>query len=288
MGSKSILQSSPATFDRERFCDLFKNGQAHGMVVSFSEYTYSFDSKVIHEVRRMTDELDRPVAILLAVRGLPETDKDFLDLQFGIRAGIDFVLLPIVKSAKEISLMKQEIRKFGKDLPVIAQVDNARASAELTAVMKSADACFLDPRDVVVPADLPKDPDADIVEDVKKKTADPDLYRGRIWIRNNSGKRSAAISQTLLHLAGQVDADAIAVGDFEHALALSALRTDKKVIFSSRDRMMLNRASLLWGVTPINPKADLAGILKAKGLVSPGRRYINATQKSAGSIESMA
>lgn len=291
MKAKFILQSSPATFVREDCESYIKAGQAGAMVVNFSDYTYSFDSKVIHAVREIGDRLDRPVSLILGVRGLPETDKDFLDLEFGIKARIDYVLLPIVRSASEVDELRKEIAKISKeDLPVIARVANARASAQLKQILKAADGVMLDPGEVVIPPGLPKEPDSMIIEDLKRKTLGDNFYQGRIWLLNHKGsKRQLTIVQTLLSLAEHVEAKAIVVSDPGLAAQFAWARPSKpdRIIFASNDKAMLNRWAMLWGIEPLVMKGDLKSMLKGRGFLDSGDRFVDATRKAAGVIDAI-
>lgn len=88
---------------------------------------------------------------------LPETtisvsaisDKDKLDMAFGVKAGVDMVALSFVRSAKEILdlryLIKSEERKLGKDatskppIRIIAKIEKREAVDKIDEILEAAD-----------------------------------------------------------------------------------------------------------------------------------------------------
>lgn len=290
MKVKQVLELDPGLFSRESFRGLLKNGEVGVVAVNFSEYTYSFDSKAIAAVREEAARQNRSVAVLLGMRGLPESEQDYLDLKFGIKSSSDYLLFPITSSAKEISVMRAEIAKItNRKIPIIAGIRNARAAAQLKTILAAADGVMLDPG-MVVPSGLPKEPDAVFSEDLlRKATPGEDFYRGKIWFGNHhrGNKKLTTITQTLLHLADSVEARVIAVGKLELVKQFSSLRPGQTVVLASKDIRELNQAAMLWGVEPVFMKGDLTSMLKAKGLVAGSQRFISALEKSSGTIISV-
>jgi pyruvate kinase len=71
------------------------------------------------------------------------TDKDKDDLRFGIRHGVDFVAVSVVRSAADI----QEVRKFlveeGANVPVVAKLERAEIVANLSGILTLVDAVMV-------------------------------------------------------------------------------------------------------------------------------------------------
>lgn len=67
------------------------------------------------------------------------TGKDLRDLAFGLSLGVDFVALSFVRRAEDVSGLKKRMRRMGKDLPVIAKLEKARALAHLREILLASD-----------------------------------------------------------------------------------------------------------------------------------------------------
>jgi len=67
------------------------------------------------------------------------TDKDRKDLEFGLDHGIDAVALSFVRSAADISMVKQIVASHGSDVPVIAKLEKPQAIDHLEEILEAAD-----------------------------------------------------------------------------------------------------------------------------------------------------
>ena len=67
------------------------------------------------------------------------TDKDHVDLKFGIEQEVDYVALSFVRSARDIREAKNSIRHLGADTPVIAKIEKREALEDLEKIMEAAD-----------------------------------------------------------------------------------------------------------------------------------------------------
>ena len=67
------------------------------------------------------------------------TDKDRKDLEFGIDHGVDVVALSFVRTAADISMVKQIIASHGSDVPVIAKLEKPQAIDHLEEILEAAD-----------------------------------------------------------------------------------------------------------------------------------------------------
>jgi pyruvate kinase len=67
------------------------------------------------------------------------TAKDRKDLEFGLKQGVDYVALSMVRTAQDIVSIKRLIRKHHKAIPVIAKLEQAMAIQHLDEILAVAD-----------------------------------------------------------------------------------------------------------------------------------------------------
>ncbi len=71
------------------------------------------------------------------------TEKDLRDLEYGIANGVDFVALSFVRSANDIAVLRNEMRKREVDIPIIAKLEKPQAIKKLGDIMQAADAVMV-------------------------------------------------------------------------------------------------------------------------------------------------
>ncbi|HSZ60250.1 MAG TPA: pyruvate kinase [Terriglobales bacterium] len=64
------------------------------------------------------------------------TEKDKLDLQFGLKLGVDVVALSFVRSADDIRTAKTLMRQFGKSVPIISKLEKPQAIERLEEILE--------------------------------------------------------------------------------------------------------------------------------------------------------
>ncbi len=67
------------------------------------------------------------------------TEKDEIDLQFGIANGVDYVALSFVRTAQEIRRVNEIIGQKGASIPVIAKIEKHEAIENIDEIMAAAD-----------------------------------------------------------------------------------------------------------------------------------------------------
>ncbi len=67
------------------------------------------------------------------------TAKDEEDLRFGLSQEVDWIALSFVRSAADITRLKERIDAHGADTPVIAKIEKKEALADLDAIVTAAD-----------------------------------------------------------------------------------------------------------------------------------------------------
>jgi pyruvate kinase len=67
------------------------------------------------------------------------TEKDRKDLEFGLEHGVDAVAISFVRTAADVSMVKQIIAAHGRDVPVIAKLEKPQAIDHLEEILEVAD-----------------------------------------------------------------------------------------------------------------------------------------------------
>ena len=67
------------------------------------------------------------------------TEKDHKDLLFGLEHEVDYIALSFVRSADDITAVKDIIKNQGKEVPVIAKIEKHEALVAIDAIMDAAD-----------------------------------------------------------------------------------------------------------------------------------------------------
>lgn len=71
------------------------------------------------------------------------TEKDWLDIQFGVEQGVDFIALSFVKKASAIVELQQYLRERNANIDVIAKIESAEAIPHLAEIIEVADGIMI-------------------------------------------------------------------------------------------------------------------------------------------------
>ncbi|MDO8522340.1 MAG: pyruvate kinase [bacterium] len=71
------------------------------------------------------------------------TEKDLADIDFGIRAGVEYIAQSYVGSAKDVSTLRSAIKERGVKIPIIAKIERAEAIKNLDEILLEADAIMV-------------------------------------------------------------------------------------------------------------------------------------------------
>ncbi|NJN17908.1 MAG: pyruvate kinase [Oscillochloris sp.] len=71
------------------------------------------------------------------------TEKDLVDLKFGLDQGVDYVALSFVRQASDIREIKDVIAKYGKTTPVVAKIERPEALDVLPEILAVTDAIMV-------------------------------------------------------------------------------------------------------------------------------------------------
>jgi pyruvate kinase len=75
--------------------------------------------------------------VMLRAEALSE--KDRLDLAFGVAHGVDFIALSFVRTPEDVELCRAETERAGRAVPIIAKIEKPQALENLDAILAAAD-----------------------------------------------------------------------------------------------------------------------------------------------------
>jgi pyruvate kinase len=67
------------------------------------------------------------------------TEKDKVDLQFGLSIGVDYIALSFVRRAEDLRLVREICQEWGQPTPIIAKIETPDAVENLEAVVAASD-----------------------------------------------------------------------------------------------------------------------------------------------------
>jgi pyruvate kinase len=76
-------------------------------------------------------------------RGPTITKQDWLDIQFGIQTGVDFIALSFVKNAKVIHLLRDYLKKKNAPIDIVAKIECLMALSHLEEIVKVSDGVMI-------------------------------------------------------------------------------------------------------------------------------------------------
>ncbi len=71
------------------------------------------------------------------------SEKDERDLAFGLAHGIDYVALSFVRSAGDIRLCREQMKRMGRAVPIIAKIEKPEAIQSIDAIIAETDGVML-------------------------------------------------------------------------------------------------------------------------------------------------
>ena len=86
------------------------------------------------------------------------TEKDLIDLEFGLEKNVDWVALSFVRNAEDIIALKEIIASKGKHTKVIAKIEKPEAIENIDSIIKVTDAIMVARGDLGVEVPLQKVP----------------------------------------------------------------------------------------------------------------------------------
>ena len=205
-----------------------------GALFQINHQNYALAAKLVQQVKDLSRKQNKPVSVIQDVSEM----LDPLDLEFGIRNGIDWV---VVGDPAHIRLA----RRFNKSIPIIWKGQKLPHNLGLDSIMTKSIS----------------DPDAQIQDSP---------WQIQHQVRPHVKEKILA---AIRDMADHSHSSAIAVSDLEEAKTLSAMRPKQKIIYAPKDKTWAPRASIFRGVHPVFAHGDL----RSRQLVRQGERYVDAT-----------
>ena len=207
-----------------------------GAIFSISHQNYPLAAKLIRQVKKLSLKHNRPVSVIQDATDM----LDPLDLEFGIRNGVDWV---VVADPKYVNLA----RKLNKKMPVIWKGKKLPKNIPVDSIMSES----IDDADATV--------------------------EGWGQIKHQPSPHvKQQVLETIRHIGDQAQTSAIAVSDLYTAKALSAMRSNQKIVYAPKDPALAPQGSIFWGVHPVFQQNNLHSHLKNRQLLKRGDRYLDA------------
>ena len=78
------------------------------------------------------------------------TEKDKLDLEFGLTHGIDYVGLSFVRATRDVEMLREICEAFGRPTPIVAKIETPGAIEDLDGIVRASDAVMVARGDLAV------------------------------------------------------------------------------------------------------------------------------------------
>ncbi|OGE73805.1 MAG: hypothetical protein A3C49_01245 [Candidatus Doudnabacteria bacterium RIFCSPHIGHO2_02_FULL_42_25] len=227
-----------------------------GALFQISHQNYALASKLIEQVKKLSKKHHRPVSIIQSLSEL----SDPLDLEFGIKNGVDWIVTDQAEHAKVAKGLKKLTHVIfkGRNLPKDIRVDSIMSEKFL-------------------------DPDAEVAgykygpaRHASVEAFEQGVAGGQIKHLHGPHKNQAVLD-SILDIAHHAGCSAVAVSDFDLAKALSFRRPDKKIVFAPDDHNLARRAAIYKSVHPIYKSRNLISSLHDAKMMKKGERIADAT-----------
>lgn len=86
------------------------------------------------------------------------TDKDKADLKIGIELGVDAVAISFVQTAEDVKQMRELLKGYGKNLPIVSKLERQNAVMNLDAILEETDIVMVARGDLGIECPLPQLP----------------------------------------------------------------------------------------------------------------------------------
>jgi pyruvate kinase len=156
--SQIVATIGPASKDVETIKKMIAEGMGVARL-NFSWGTHEEHAVYITDIRAAALELGRRVPIIQDLSG-PRiqngrgheynesaievvTEKDIVDLRFGIEQNVDYVALSYVGDKGDVLKLRDEMQKAGKLIPIIAKIERQKAIDNLDEIIETADAVMV-------------------------------------------------------------------------------------------------------------------------------------------------
>lgn len=153
-----VATIGPSTKDKEMIINLIKHG-VDVVRLNFSWGTYEEHLDYIKNVREVAEQVGKRIPIIQDLSGprLQEEDghkfdinieslitlKDSKDLEFGVKSNVDYIAMSYVGSSSDVALLKEEVKKLGKIIPIVAKIERKVAVEKIDEIIEVSDAIMI-------------------------------------------------------------------------------------------------------------------------------------------------
>ncbi len=192
------------------------------------------------------------------------TEKDIEDLEAGLAMGVDYVALSFVRMPHDVTLLRNEMRRLGRVVPIISKIEKPQAVEFLEAITELSDGIMVARGDLGV--ELPPE-------------AVPGVQRRAIRLARERGKFTIVATQMLVSMTNAPRPTHAEVSDVANA------------VFHGTDAVMLSEETAA-GKYPVKTVETMAEIVRAADHAStqaePLGRFVDTVQDSYPGVISRA
>lgn len=163
------------------------------------------------------------------------TEKDIVDLKFGLELGVDYVALSFVRSPMDVERLREQMLRFGRTVPVISKIEKPQAVKRLEAIVDISDGIMVARGDLGV--ELPP-------EQV------PTVQREAIRVARERGKLTIVATQMLMSMTKNPRPTHAEVSDVANA------------VFDGTDAVMMSEETAA-GSYPVKSVETMAALAHA-------------------------
>ncbi len=162
------------------------------------------------------------------------SEKDLVDLEFGVKLGVDYVALSFVRHAHDVVELREHMARFGRQVPVISKIEKPQAVEALEEIIEASDGIMVARGDLGV--ELP-------AEQV------PGVQRRSIRMARERGKITVVATQMLMSMTRHARPTHAEVSDVANA------------VFDGADAVMLSDETAA-GAYPVKAVETMAALAR--------------------------
>ena len=142
------------------------------------------------------------------------TEKDLVDLDFGIKMGVEYIAQSFVGSAKDVSILRSAVEERGAHTPIIAKIERAEAVKNFGEILSEAGAIMIARGDLGLNVPIEEIPFLERDMAAKCRTAGkPVIVATEMLYTMVENKRPTRAEVTDIAYAILVGADAVMLSD---------------------------------------------------------------------------
>lgn len=159
---KIVCTLGPASSSPEVIGRMLKGGMDIARL-NLAHGTFEEHSRLIAEVRLLSQKLKYPTGILLDLPGLKYRVGDMRDvfgehLKFANSQKVDFIALSFISSVRQVKEVKALLKRMNADIPIIIKIEQARALEQSDAILGVADGIMVARGDLAFEISIEKVP----------------------------------------------------------------------------------------------------------------------------------